>query len=74
MASLPAGEPLVLRREPTNAYDRNAVQVFARGQHVGYLKASQVKDIAARMDASGQPEMTAKLALQSGGWPMVEIS
>lgn len=79
--TLPQGEQLCLVREPANPYDRFAVQVWARGTHVGYLKGSQVKPIALAMDSSpvlaavegmgaGKP---AKLALDGGKWPMVEI-
>lgn len=50
VASLPQGEPLTLVREPMNQYDSNAVQVWARGQHVGYCKASQVRPLALLMD------------------------
>jgi HIRAN domain len=73
VASLLAGKVVTLKREPTNAYDKNAVQVFARGVHVGYLKANQVAAVAATMDKMGSPELFAKLALQPGGWPMIEI-
>jgi hypothetical protein len=64
---------VTLKREPTNAYDRNAVQVFARGTMVGYLAAKQVGPIAAVMDKMGSPDLLAKLALQPSGWPMIEI-
>ena len=37
VASLPAGEPLELIREPFNPYDANAVAVRARGLAVGYV-------------------------------------
>ena len=37
VASLPNGEPLTLIREPGNKYDANAVQVWARGQFIGYI-------------------------------------
>jgi len=78
IASLPQGEPLTLVREPTNRYDPNAVQVFARGEHVGYVKGSQNRSIAARMDRaradSGEAvSWPAKLAIDGGKWPMVEI-
>jgi HIRAN domain len=55
--SLPLGEPLTLIREPTNQYDANAVQVWARDQHVGYVKSSQNRDLAASMDRAGGPGM-----------------
>lgn len=76
-ASLPHGEPLTLVREPTNRYDPKAVQVWARGQHVGYLKGSQNRDISIRMDIKlgmdSAATFEAKLALEGGKWPLVEI-
>lgn len=80
VASLPNGEPLVLKREPDNKFDANAVQVWARGQHVGYIKGSQNTPIALAMDRAPRPmglgipaEKEAKLAIDGGHWPMVEI-
>jgi hypothetical protein len=51
VASLPQGEPLTLIREPMNCFDPNAVQVWARDTHVGYIAAKQVKPLALAMDA-----------------------
>lgn len=87
VASLPNGEPLTLIRERGNAHDPNAVQVWARNQHVGYLKGSQNKDIAMAMDRaqklagvhdnvvpiSGQMTTRAVLRVTADRWPMVEI-
>ena len=90
VSSLPRGEPLTLIREPDNPHDPNAVQVWARGQHVGFIKGSQVRPIAMAMDAkmaNRSPAsdggivplgfdylgMRAKLAIDGGRWPMVEI-
>jgi hypothetical protein len=76
--SLPNAEPLELLREPDNKFDPNAVQVWARGVHIGYLKASQNKPVANWMDAlrrARQAPVTvpAKLSLKDGGWPFVEV-
>lgn len=81
VASLPQGEPLTLVREPTNKYDRNAVQVWARGKHLGYIKASQNGAICMAMDTAAAKAnvvvtslmKSAKLAIDGGKWPMVEI-
>lgn len=78
VAALPQGEPLTLIREPTNKFDTNAVQVWARGVHVGFLKGSQNKPVANWMDAlrrarQSEPTLEAKLAVDGGKWPMVEI-
>lgn len=77
--SLPQGEPLALIRQADNQIDRNAVQVWARDKHLGFVKSGQVDKIARRMDrdpafkagmASG---LRAKLAIDGGKQPMVEI-
>lgn len=87
VASLPNGEPLTLIREHGNEFDPNAVQVWARGQHVGYLKGSQNKSIAMAMDRaqklaevhdnvvsiSGHVTTPAVLRVTADRWPMVEI-
>jgi hypothetical protein len=79
LASLPQGEPLTLIREPGNSYDPNAIQVWARGSHIGYVKGNQNRDLAMAMDAllaedSGFAEgFPGKLAIDGGKQPMVEI-
>jgi hypothetical protein len=79
VASLPQGEPLTLVREHGNKFDPFAVQVWARGQHVGFIKATQVKPIALAMDRAALPlsedgpMMPAKLAIDGGKWPMIEL-
>lgn len=86
VASLPQGEPLTLLRERNNRYDPFAIQVWARGQHVGYVKATQVRPLALAMDReagsvldysqvnevkSNSPR--ARLAIDGGKWPMIEL-
>lgn len=78
VASLPQGEPLTLIREHGNRYDPFAVQVWAREQHVGCIKATQVRPVAMALDARGAPlgmpsQMAALLAIDGGKWPMVEL-
>lgn len=81
VTSLPQGEPLMLIREPDNEHDSYAVQVWARGMMIGFIKGSQVKPVALAMDSAaarlGLPPkaatMAAKLAIDGGRWPMVEI-
>src|SRR5258708_5796080 len=46
----PEGEYVDLVREPDNRYDRFAVQVWARGRHVGYIAATQVRPVALAME------------------------
>jgi hypothetical protein len=74
LPALPQGEPLTLIRELDNKYDQAAVQVWARGVHIGYLKAGQNRKCAFRMDLDPSlSPMAAKLAIDGGKWPMVEI-
>lgn len=77
LASLPQGEPLTLVRDPANIYDRKAVQVWARGHHIGFVKGNQNRDLAARMDMRLAMDTAAtfggKLAIDGGKQPMVEI-
>jgi hypothetical protein len=83
LASLPNGEQLTLVREPGNQYDTNAIQVWARGHHIGYIPSSQNKPLAAAMDAAAlampggaaRPAYAkpAKLAIDGGQRPMIEI-
>jgi HIRAN domain-containing protein len=81
VASLPTGEDLELVREPDNKYDRFAVQVWARGHHVGYIAAAQNRELATMLDAraakfplGGERARTpAKLYVSSKGAPLVEV-
>lgn len=72
VASLPFGEPLVLIREPTNAYDRNAVQVWAQATHVGFVRATEARGLARAMDEAGYSRIPGKLAM-AAGWPTAEV-
>lgn len=71
--ALPQGEPLTLIREADNRFDRFAVQVWARGVHVGFIKSAQVRPIAIAMDSNSLTTRDARLAIDGGKWPMVEI-
>ena len=55
VASLPPDEPLLLIREPDNKFDPNAVQVWARGRHVGYVPKTQNAVLAKFIDDVGIP-------------------
>ena len=49
------GEPLILRRDPANAHDPNAVAVeTAAGEQVGWVPRDLAVDVAAGLDA-GEP-------------------
>lgn len=75
VASLPADEPLTIVRDPRNKFDPKAIQVWARGVHLGFLKAGPEHNapIAAMMDRRRLKEMHAQLAITPDRWPMVEI-
>lgn len=87
VASLPADEPLILVREPDNKFDRNAIQVWAQGKHVGFISKDQNKVLAGFIDAHGADNLTmafdaalpdgrkmgAKLHKGSNTWPLVEV-
>jgi hypothetical protein len=47
---LKPGEEITLVREPDNRFDKNAVQVWARGIRVGYLPKATNQKIAMAMD------------------------
>ena len=52
IAQLHPGEPVRLRREPANPFDRNAIQVVtSTGQVVGYLDRHLAGNLAPQMDA-----------------------
>lgn len=82
VAALPNGADLELVRETDNKFDPNAVQVWANGQHVGYLAAKQVRPIALAMDAKAatfplggeRMRLAAKLHRSSADrYPLVEV-
>jgi len=73
VAGMLTGETLTLIREPNNPADRNAIQVWARGLHIGFIKGSQAPPVALAMDSTGGAPWVAKLAHKEGKWPMVEI-
>lgn len=71
VASLPSGEPLKLVREPDNAFDQNAVQVWAQDRHIGFISAKQAKPLARKMDEA-KTDFVGKLI--PGNYPEVEVS
>lgn len=82
LASLPDGEPLMLIRDPFNPFDPMAVQVWARGKHVGFVKGNQCGPLAMAMDAAAQQlglpakgaTKLAKLSVKEGKpQPMVDV-
>jgi hypothetical protein len=65
LASLPPDEPMSLVREPDNKFDPDAVQVWARGRHIGYVPKTQNAVLARFIDATGKP--TAIMGMDAGG-------
>lgn len=58
---------VVLRREPTNPYDPNAVRVEVQGQHVGYIGRDFAPDVSQAMATCGI-ESCAFAGLLRGGY------
>jgi HIRAN domain len=56
LAAAPAdpGAPLELRRDRANEHDVNAIQVWAGGQHIGWVPREIAAALAPRLDA-GEP-------------------
>lgn len=82
VASLKRGHPLLLIREADNPHDRNAVQVWANGEHIGYVRGTQVRPLAMKLDApswhqqsalTGRSCINASLAVSADRWPMIEV-
>lgn len=73
VAGLQQGEPLTFVREPTNEHDKNAVQIWARDVHVGYVKGAQAKDVARFMDDGKHERWPAILAVTADRWPSAEF-
>ena len=48
------GDPLTLRREPSNTHDQNAVAVWAGPTRLGYLRRLEAALLAPRIDAGEQ--------------------
>lgn len=60
-----SGDPLVLKREPKNKYDRNAIAVFRGTDQLGYLSKEVAEELAKVLD-SGK-ELTAEILEITGG-------
>jgi hypothetical protein len=69
--SLPNGETIKLVRDHDNPHDTNAVQVWARDQHVGFVKAREAEQLAAQMSFTHMEIMYGRFVARE--WPLVEI-
>lgn len=80
-----AGEPAFLVREPSNAYDPYAVQVWVKGVRVGYIPKKDNTALCQFIDQSGEEmamdsssaptkAIRAKFARSpNSGYPMIEV-
>ncbi len=56
VAKLHMGEQIVLRREPSNPYDANAIRVERLdGEQIGFLNRFLAQELATRFDTLGEP-------------------
>ena len=72
LAQMKKGEPLRLVRDPFNTHDRNAVEVWGGGVHLGFVKGSEVAPLAGYMDRRGGGDLDARLS-HDGHWPAAEV-
>ncbi len=56
-----------LVREPSNAFDPNAVMVTVRSRKVGYLSREQAERVSSQMQEAGLPTVECNARIQ-GGW------
>jgi hypothetical protein len=71
VADLKPNEGMRIVREPTNPADRNAVQVWAHGLHVGFVKGTQCAELARWMDDRRLPDYGALFV--PGAWPRLDV-
>ena len=56
IAKLKMGEEVLLRREPTNPYDYNAILIERlSGEQIGYVKRTEAAHLAVMFDGIGKP-------------------
>ncbi|MET0069781.1 MAG: HIRAN domain-containing protein [Candidatus Thiodiazotropha sp.] len=53
---LRVGEPLHLKREPSNPHDRYAIAVWFRNEHLGYIPRRENRTLARLLDQGEQLE------------------
>lgn len=67
IARLHVHEPMILRREPNNAYDRNAIRVEnGCGEQIGYIRKELAQRLASAIDRAGGV-ISAEVAALVGG-------
>jgi hypothetical protein len=71
---LQVGEPLHLRREPGNPHDCNAVAVWFRNEHLGYIPQRENLTLAKLMDQGERLEASiAQLLIAPNPWRRIRI-
>lgn len=66
MQELQPGTPAVLAREPTNAYDPNAIAVYVDGRRVGYVPRKNNATLARFIDEHGEVGLLPVALAQDG--------
>ena len=56
VAQCAAGQRAVLRRDPYNAYDENAIKVLAGGRLIGFISRDEAETLAPAMDHGDKAE------------------
>ena len=71
---LRVGEPLCLRREPSNPHDPHAVAVWFRNEHLGYIPRRENRTLARLMDQGVRLEASiARLLEEPNPWRKIRI-
>ncbi len=71
---LQVGEPLRLRREAGNPHDRNAVAVWFRNEHLGYIPRRENRTLAELMDRGERLEASiVRLLDERNPWRKIRI-
>ena len=67
------GTGLTLRRANHNLHDPNAVEVWHQDRHIAFIKATEVRPLAAMMDRQGLRVINGIFTVGADRWPQVEI-
>ncbi len=71
---LRVGEPLLLRREPSNPHDRNAIAVWFKNEHLGYIPRRENRTLAMLMDQGQRLEARiVRLLDERNPWRKIRI-
>lgn len=73
VADMKRGTVLILRRDPNNRHDSNAVEVWCGDQHVAFIKGTEVAMLAREMDTDGYSQITGSFVVGADRWSQVEV-